>query len=104
MGAAGRPRFGATRRRVLVSAARSWRTAGCGDGMKVTQRNVTLTLLSLLTASTSLLLISEYFTGIEKTQILGTGFGALISGLLLYVYWRWPAWAPTRYLVVITIS
>jgi rsbT co-antagonist protein RsbR len=72
--------------------------------MKVTQRNVTMALLSFLTASTSLLLVSEYFTGIAENLIFNTGIGALISGGLLYVYWRWPNWAPTRYLVVITIS
>jgi anti-anti-sigma regulatory factor len=63
-----------------------------------------MVLLSLLTASTSLLLVSEYFTGITADLIFNTGIGAFASGALLYVYWRWPNWAPTRYLVVIMIS
>jgi rsbT co-antagonist protein RsbR len=72
--------------------------------MKVTQRKVTMALLSFLTASTSLLLVSEYFTGVTPDLIFNTAIGAFASGVLLYVYWRWPNWAPTRYLVVIMIS
>jgi rsbT co-antagonist protein RsbR len=72
--------------------------------MKVTQRNVTMALLSFLTASTLLLLVSEYFTGVAASLIFSTSIGAVASGVLLFVYWRWPDWAPTRYLVVIMIS
>src|SRR5262249_31952415 len=104
LGAAGSIRPGPPGWGLLVSAGTSWRRRKWERGMKMTQRNVTLALLIFLTAGTLLLLISEYFTGIETKFILYTAIGSFISGILLYIYWRWPDWKPTRYLVVVTIS
>jgi anti-anti-sigma regulatory factor len=69
--------------------------------MKLTQRNVTLSMLSLLTATSVLLCITYLIIG-DRVLVLLAGAGILIEGALLVLYWR--GWDGARYAIVAIVT
>src|SRR5690242_15040613 len=70
-----------------------------GAPMKMTQRNVTLALFSLLSIGTLLILVILLIQG-STQALLTAGSALLLQTTLLIVYWL--GWEPTRYVALIT--
>ena len=67
--------------------------------MRITQRNVTLALLGLLSVGSLIILGILLSTDSQLITVLSSVFGTIMSGLLLFVYWR--GWEPVRYITVV---
>jgi rsbT co-antagonist protein RsbR len=66
--------------------------------MRITQRKVTLALLGLMSVGSVAILIILLSTSSQMLTIVSSIIATLVSGGLLYFYWR--GWEPVRYLTV----
>jgi anti-anti-sigma factor len=67
--------------------------------MNVTQRQVALGLLGIMTLGSLLLLVAFGFSENNTSYLIGAGGGAIASGALFFAYWR--GWTVARYIAVI---
>src|SRR5262245_44722938 len=66
--------------------------------MRITQRQVAISLIGLQVAGSVFVLISQIIQGQVLSVIALSGAATIISGLLWYTYYR--GWEPARYIVV----
>lgn len=70
--------------------------------MRVSQRQVVLSLLTLLTTGALITLLYELFAPSTGVELASVGVGLVLLAALLFAYWR--GWEQARYLTLILIT
>ncbi|GAB4122707.1 MAG: STAS domain-containing protein [Roseiflexaceae bacterium] len=70
--------------------------------MRISQRQLNLWLLFVLTLLSTVQMLSFFLRQFESFYVIGYGVGAGISAAMFFLYWR--GWDPARYVMVVAIT